>query len=251
MKRLEISRLMDEYTDTEFFPGEGSAANSQAVKDRVLARAAPAGRRQLPKRKKLLLAAALAAVMAVLVGAGFPQTVYQLFNGTLSFTEDAEGKTISIKTEGEPIKLEDGRLFLIQGDVETDITDMISETKPYIIDYSNPDDNLVSYRILGGTPEHYGWFEWIKAPGPESFLDYLYEDGRTHIYHFGFTTIQDGEPYRVGGTGLCDPDWRMFSDFNEEAEIEIEDFQWLRAAAAELGIPFMDTTGEIVTTIHK
>lgn len=252
MKRLTISKLMDEYTDTEFFPAGGSAADPETVRAIVLANAKPAAKKkQMPRKKKLLLAAALAAVMALLVGAGFPQTVYQLINGTVSFTEHADGKTISLKTEGDPMTLENGRLFLVEDGVSTDITDLISETKPYIIDYSNPDENMVTYRILGGTPEHYGWFEWIMVPGPASFEDYIYEDGQMHVYHFGFANVQDGECYRVGGTGLCDPDWRIFSDFNEDKGLDIDDFQWLRAAAEELGIPFMDTTGEIVTTIHE
>lgn len=61
MRRFEISRLMDEYEDNEFFPQGGETADLQAVKARVLAQAAPAGRRRMPRKKKLLLAAALAA----------------------------------------------------------------------------------------------------------------------------------------------------------------------------------------------
>ena len=74
MKKLEISRLMDEYTDNEFFPQEGETADPPAVKARVLAQAAPANRRA-PRKKRLLWAAALAAVMVLLVGAGLPNIV--------------------------------------------------------------------------------------------------------------------------------------------------------------------------------
>ena len=80
--KLRISRLMDEYMDTEFFPRGGTAVNGEEVKERVLARAkAPAGKekkQQTPKKKKVLLATALAAVMMVLVGAGFPSMMYGL-----------------------------------------------------------------------------------------------------------------------------------------------------------------------------
>lgn len=60
MKKLEISRLMDEYTDTEVFPEGGNAVDVQAVKDRVLARAVPAKKRRAPHWKTTLIAAALA-----------------------------------------------------------------------------------------------------------------------------------------------------------------------------------------------
>ena len=45
MKRLRISGLMDEYTDTEFFPTGGSVVDPEVIKERVLAQAAPAKRR--------------------------------------------------------------------------------------------------------------------------------------------------------------------------------------------------------------
>ena len=38
MKRLEISKLMDGYTDDEFFPDGGETADTETVKARVLAR---------------------------------------------------------------------------------------------------------------------------------------------------------------------------------------------------------------------
>ena len=69
MKRLEISKLMDEYTDTEFFPTGGSTADLEAVKGRVLAQAAPAKRRRRPL-KMALLAAAIAGGSWLLVRAG-------------------------------------------------------------------------------------------------------------------------------------------------------------------------------------
>ena len=34
MKRLKISKLMDGYTDEEFFPDGGETANPEAVNDR-------------------------------------------------------------------------------------------------------------------------------------------------------------------------------------------------------------------------
>ena len=70
MKRLEISKLMDEYVDTEFFPEGGGTADLQAVKARVLARAEPAKKRPRPHLKTVLIAAALAAVGVLCVAAG-------------------------------------------------------------------------------------------------------------------------------------------------------------------------------------
>ena len=82
MKRLEISKLMDGYTDEEFFPGGGETANPEAVKARVLARVeVPAKKRPRPHLKTVLIAAALAAVGVLCVAAGLPMTTYQLFTG--------------------------------------------------------------------------------------------------------------------------------------------------------------------------
>ena len=60
MKRLEISKLMDGYTDDEFFPGGGETANPEAVKVRVLARVEAQAKKRRSPVKLALLAAALA-----------------------------------------------------------------------------------------------------------------------------------------------------------------------------------------------
>ena len=97
MKRLEISKLMDEYTDTEFFPTGGSVADPTAVKSRVLSyMKAPAQKKQILRKKKVLLTAALAAVMVLLVGAGFPYIQHQLVGGTLTYEETGDGRITAL-----------------------------------------------------------------------------------------------------------------------------------------------------------
>ncbi len=59
MKRLKISKLMDGYTDEEFFPDGGETANPEAVKARVLARVKVPAKKRTPQWKAALLAAAL------------------------------------------------------------------------------------------------------------------------------------------------------------------------------------------------
>lgn len=256
MKRLEISKLMDEYTDTEFFPTGGSVADPTAVKSRVLSyMKAPAQKKQILRKKKVLLTAALAAVMVLLVGAGFPYIQHQLVGGTLTYEETGDGRITALVHYGPVMYLENERIFFNQDDGQSvDITDLINEETPYIHDGSNPETGMTYYIILGGTPEHYGWFEWITVPDPftpdENIASIADENGLIYNYDCEFTAVNDGVPYQVRAGGFSNPDWQMFSDFNEEHNIfNIPDFQWLRTAADQLEIPFIDTTGEIMTTI--
>ena len=257
MKRLEISRLMDEYVDNEFFPTGGSVAGSEAVKGWVLANVkVPVQKKRKPAKKKVRLAVALAAVMLLLVGAGFPQRIYQLATGTLSFAQDAGGRSISYESHVTPVELENGQLYFVFDGQRIDVTGLIDENTPYIYDASDPAQDMVHYLIVGGTPEHYGAFQWITVPHPytpdeEWSAIIVGENGIVYSYDFDVAIMQDGLPYRTSICGLGNPDWRMFSDFRDGAGVNISDFQWLRTAAEELEIPFIDSTGETVTTIHK
>lgn len=239
MKRLEISRLMDEYVDSEFFPEGGSAVDTQAVKDRVLAHAVPAKKRRMPRRKKLLLAAGLAAVMLVLVGAGFPYIQHRLVGGTLSFEQTTDGRITAFVHNSEVLKLEGGRLYFNQDDGQrVDVTDLISEETPYIYDGSDPDTGMRYYIIMGGTPESYGWLEWVQTPYPfddESF--HFDENGNpvSVIFNFDLNTPNpDGSDNRRSVSGfegaLC-----LDGSMN---------LPWLLVGVEQLGIPYWVLSGE-------
>lgn len=231
MKRLEISRLMDEYTDTEVFPEGGSAADIAVVQARVLAQAAPAQKARMPRKKKALLAAALAAVLVVLIGAGFPYIQYGLANGILSF-ERIRDRTMITFINGTPIKLDGGRLYFYQvGSPRMDITDLVSEDTPYIYDGSDPGAGKSYYIILGGTPECYGYLEWIQTPYPfRDDANNFDADGNpiTVAYEFELNTPNpdgsDNWQSFVGCANLC-----LDDPMNPP---------WLLAGLKQSGIPY-------------
>lgn len=194
MKRLEISKLMDEYVDGEFFPQGGSALDSGAVKDRVLAKAAPARKRRKPL-KMVLLAAALAAVSVLCIAAAGPLTqLYHMVSGdSLLIQTDPTGQhylRISWNDISNPLVLEDGRLWLVLGDERTDVTDLIDENTPYIVEGVDPDSGLKNYLIVGGTPEDHGYQIWTEMPlggysggGWNTYTTYYDVDGKLIEYH--------------------------------------------------------------------
>ena len=174
MKRLEISKLMDEYQDNEFFPEGGESADVQAVKDRVLAQAAPAKGRRRPL-KMALLAAALAVGAVLCVAAGIPGTAYRILTGTITLERTEDGfKSATFEPDNDepfdlqddPVQLENGRIFFVLGGQRTDISDLIDGETPYIYDGSNPSAGTFHYLIAGGTPDRYGWLEWFEGPQP-------------------------------------------------------------------------------------
>lgn len=238
MKRLRISSLMDEYTDTEFFPAGGSAVNTERVKARVLAQAMavnPARRKQkMPRKKKVLLAAALAAAMVLLMAAGYPFIQRQLVNGSLSFGQDERGKYVSYEQRDDIIEEEDGRLFFAPEDGQrVDITDLVSEETPYIYDGSDPDSGLEYYIIMGGTPDCYGWLTWIRTPNPhaDEHEPGVGDDRFTTAYHYyimNHTTESQSGHMGLGSLGFRIVRW----DDNM-------DHPWLLAGAQELGITFL------------
>ena len=82
----------------------------------------------MPRKNKLLLAAALAAAMVLLMAAGYPLIQRQLVNGNLSFGQDENGKYVSYEQRDNIIVEEDSRLYFAPEDGErVDITDLVSE----------------------------------------------------------------------------------------------------------------------------
>lgn len=242
MKRLEISKIMDEYTDTEFFLADASDVDPEAVKARVLAGIkAPTERKPLLRKKKILLVAGLAAAL-VLMGAGLPSLVHQvhqLLNTTLTFEQNPDSRSVTYEHGVSSIEVEDGRLFFVLDKERTDITDFINEDTPYIYDGSDPETGLTYYLIMGGTTENYGWLEWVNVPNPYMEEDgaptpVSDQDGRLTSYNLcTFLYNEESGEYDSGpgSTGLGELDWAY-----------MKNFPWLIAGAKQLALPFVDST---------
>lgn len=232
MKRLKISKLMDGYTDEEFFPGGGETANPEAVKARVLARVkVPVKKRPRPHLKTVLIAAALAAVGVLCVAAGLPMTTYQLFTGgTMVADVEMSGPNRHIYSDlrnafpEDPLVLEDGRLWLVLNGERTDITDRIDMETPYIVEHTDPETGLSSSLILGGTSEDFGWCLWQELPNQGGYSAYGYNYRATHF-------VYDGVAYEVPyGDNL---DESLLSKENDWEDVKIVWQPWCEKGEQE------------------
>lgn len=169
LKRLEISRLMDAYTDEEFEPKEEAVVNQEKIKEAVLG---TVKKKRHTARKAVVLAAALAACLA-LVGFTWGERIIQLMSGgqvTIGQTGIGGGYgTVTMSDgydeEGNPtvIALEEGRLWFVADGQRLDVTDRMDDETPYVHTLVDEQGNL-HYWIVGGTPEDYGWYEGVTLP---------------------------------------------------------------------------------------
>ena len=193
MKRLEISRLMDEYQDDEFFPEGGTTADAQAVKERVLAQIGTVKKRRVPSLKVVLLAAALTVGCLLCIAASLPTKVYHLVTGgTVTVHYGPNGYTSTDFTHDAAqnlVVLEDGRIWLDLNGERTDITGLIDAETPYIVESTDPDTGFLGILIVGGTPGDLGWAYWQQ----KSDDGYGFGGGNGNCYT-SYCTI-DGEPY--------------------------------------------------------
>ena len=164
--KIEISELMEQYTDTEFIPEEEHELDVDLIKKRVIT--AVQGKRHTARRTGLV-AAALAACLA-LVGWAYGEQIYTLMSGDqLSIGENHISISLSTGYDeaGTPLVVswEAGRLWFVADGQHIDITDRINESTPYI--YSSEDDEgNRTVVVVGGEPERCGWMErWEAADG--------------------------------------------------------------------------------------
>ena len=169
LKRLEISRLMDAYTDEEFEPKEEAVVNQEKIKEAVLG---TVKKKRHTARKAVVLAAALCACLA-LVGFTWGERIIQLMSsGQVTIGQTGTGGGYGTVTmsdgydeEGNPtvIALEEGRLWFVADGQRLDVTDRMDDETPYVHTLVDEQGNL-HYWIVGGTPEDYGWYEGVTLP---------------------------------------------------------------------------------------
>lgn len=196
--KLEISKLMDHYTDTEFGPQEGEFVDAGAIQNRVLGQVDPAHRKKRWGTKLLLVAAALAACMG-LMAAGRAMVRYVSPTGAVLVGGDDYSSAQASKTE--VVVLEEGRLWFVADGQHIDITDLVDENTAYTYVVSDLDTGAVSSIIAGGTPEDFGWCEIFEGPGAGS--------------------MGSGENFIVGYVDL-DGELVKYSDLNVSEEEEVE-----------------------------
>ena len=167
-RKLDISRLMDVYEDTEFMPEEEIVVDTEHIKQEVMKTIK--GKRRT-SRWLAIVAAALCACLA-LVGWTYGEQIYRLISGqTVTVGGDSGMGSVTVEMSdglnenGDPaiIALEEGRLWFVAGEERVDVTDLVDEETPYIWTQRQEDGSL-HYIIVGGTPEDYGWFEGMKFP---------------------------------------------------------------------------------------
>lgn len=190
-------------------------------------------KRRVPKAARLCLAAALAIVCVLCVAAGIPAKVYHfLSGGSVSVMPGPWGEKIgggeiilSVPDPGDaPLVLEDGRLWFVNGEERTDVTDLIDADTPYIYEHA---DSVTGYRgwlILGGTPEDFGWAEYADVGGGSG----LTGNNFSKIY-----LTLDGE--KIRSTDLT-REQRKRTDQMDSVPTEVVYAPWLTAAMEQLGI---------------
>ena len=268
---IRISRLMDAYTDNEFFIQGESEVNLDMVKNNVVEKAEGTKKKVKPVAKVLIGVAAAAALavgataatVAILKG-----SVTNASGATYNYEVRDSGYIIemSVTDYGSILTLEDGRLYFNMDGESTDVTDLMDNQTPYIYAYTNADTGLKNYVVLGGTPEEYylidlTYLEGIGWQGDgaldgiggnqvrfrlEDYEGETPEETYTHMsLAFGknfikdresgeITPVQDGWPYHDHHANWSG-DVLSYTDVPENWETECMD-AWLLKALVQLEI---------------
>ena len=85
--------------------------------------------------------------------------------------------TVYVHTDNltEPVSFENGRMYFIVNDEHIDITDQVSETEPYIYQFTDEED-VLHYWIIGKNgpeSEHYGFAEYLHPSESERTAGYV------------------------------------------------------------------------------
>lgn len=116
----------------------------------------------------LLAMSAAACAMAPSIfgwGANFEVRSIETENGVVSES------VLHTDSLTEPLRFENERMIFIVNDEQLDITDLTSETEPFIYEYTDS-EGIIHYWLIGKNGpelEHYGYAEFLFKPG-ESWI---------------------------------------------------------------------------------
>ena len=130
------------------------------------------------RSRKRLLTLALAAALLLALGVAAYSTgrVFSGWGGNMEIhSEQTEGgieNTVYVHTETmtQPVSFEDGRMIFVVNGERIDISERVSETVPFIYQYTDEEAGVIHYWIIGKNGpelEHYGFAEYIQPTDGE------------------------------------------------------------------------------------
>ncbi|MCR5090671.1 MAG: hypothetical protein K6C08_14325 [Oscillospiraceae bacterium] len=182
---IRIHELVNGYEDSSVPVEETNAVSMMKIKEMTkmkIEQAETQYRPQQTERKRILTLALAAALLLSLGIAAYSvgQAVFGWSGNVEIRAEKTEGgieTNVYVHTDHltEPVNFENGRMYFIVNDEHIDITDLVSESQPYIYQFTDT-EGVLHYWIVGKNgpeSEHYGYAEYLHPSGSEWTAGYV------------------------------------------------------------------------------
>lgn len=173
-KQIEISKLMDSYTDDEFNIEGMESAGLQEVRSKVMEQVK--NKKSLKLSKKLLIIAAAVVGVSAITAASLPHIFFRSGSGTM-YEFDENNRLVDIKHgdssfDNPPYTAENGKVYFTANNENIDITETLEQGKNYYYQYTdtNAEGKECMYIItVGGDIDDLGYGESVYVKGSDGF----------------------------------------------------------------------------------
>ena len=182
---IRIHELLNGYEDSSVSMEETNIVSAMRIKElaeRKIEQTETLYKPLHTTRKHILTLALAAALMLSLGIAAYSagQVIFGWGGNMEIHAEKTEGgiqTNVYVHTDNltEPVSFENGRMIFIVHDEHIDITDRVSETQPYIYQFSD-EEGVLHYWIIGKNGpelEHYGYAEYLHPSESEWTAGYV------------------------------------------------------------------------------
>ena len=182
---IRIHELLNGYEDSSVSMEETNIVSAMRIKElaeRKIEQTETLYKPLHTTRKHILTLALAAALMLSLGIAAYSagQVIFGWGGNMEIHAEKTDGgiqTNVYVHTDNltEPVSFENGRMIFIVHDEHIDITDQVSETQPYIYQFSD-EEGVLHYWIIGKNGpelEHYGYAEYLHPSESEWTAGYV------------------------------------------------------------------------------
>ncbi len=182
---IRIHELLNGYEDSSVSMEETNIVSAMRIKELAERKIEQTETlyKPLHTTRKHILTLALAAALMLSLGIAAYSAGQVIFGwgGNMEIhaekTERGIQTNVYVHTDNltEPVSFENGRMIFIVHDEHIDITDRVSETQPYIYQFSD-EEGVLHYWIIGKNGpelEHYGYAEYLHPSESEWTAGYV------------------------------------------------------------------------------